>query len=75
MNEIDSPIIIDFLSLDVEGAELEVLNGIDFLNYNFKFILIESRDDQEIIKYLKNFDYSFLEKISKRDLFFKHNKF
>ena len=75
LNEINSPKIIDFLSLDVEGAELEVLNGIDFLNYNFKFILIESRDDQEIIKYLKNFDYSFLEKISKRDLFFKHNKF
>jgi FkbM family methyltransferase len=75
LNEIDSPKVIDFLSLDVEGAELEVLNGINFLNYYFKFILVESRDDQEIIKYLKNFDYNLVEKISKRDLFFKHNKF
>ena len=64
--------LIDFLSLDVEGSELEVLNGIDFRVYNFKFILVESRDDDEIIKYLSNKNYKFLEKISKRDLIFKY---
>ena len=51
-NEVQAPKLIDFLSLDVEGSELEVLNGIDFTIYNFKFILVESRDDDEIIKYL-----------------------
>ena len=70
-----APELIDFLSLDVEGAEIEVLNGIDFLNYNFKYILIESRDDEEIKKYLKEKNYIFLEKISKRDLFFKYSNF
>ncbi len=70
--EVNAPKLIDFLSLDVEGAELEVLNGIDFKIYNFKFILIESRDDDEIIKYLNNKNYKYLEKISKRDLIFKH---
>ena len=69
--EINAPKLMDFLSLDVEGAELEVLNGINLLTYNFKFILIESRDDDEIKKYLTNKSYIFLEKISKRDLLFK----
>ena len=69
--EINAPKLMDFLSLDVEGAELEVLNGINLLTYNFKFILIESRDDDEIKKYLINKNYIFLEKISKRDLLFK----
>ena len=70
--EVNTPKLIDFLSLDVEGSELEVLNGIDFTVYNFKFILVESRDDDEIIKYLDNKNYSFLEKITKRDLIFKY---
>ena len=72
--EVGTPKLIDFLSLDVEGSELEVLNGIDFKIYNFKFILVESRDDDEIIKYLSNKNYNFLEKISKRDLIFKYRE-
>lgn len=75
LDEINSPKIIDFLSLDVEGSELEVLNGINFSIYNFKFILVESRDDEEIIKYLNNLNYTLIEKISKRDLFFKYKEF
>jgi FkbM family methyltransferase len=75
LDEINSPKIIDFLSLDVEGSELEVLNGVNFSIYNFKFILIESRNDDEIINYLNNKNYTFLEKISKRDLFFKYRNF
>ena len=73
--EINAPKLMDFLSLDVEGSEIEVLNGINFLTYNFKFILIESRDDEEIKKYLINKKYNFLEKISKRDLLFKYKFF
>ena len=73
LQEVNTPKLIDFLSLDVEGSELEVLNGIDFKIYNFKFILVESRNDDEIVKYLSNKNYNFLEKISKRDLIFKYN--
>ena len=35
LDEAKAPLIIDFLSLDVEGAELEVLKGINFDNYKF----------------------------------------
>ncbi len=73
--EINAPKLMDFLSLDVEGSEIEVLNGINFLTYNFKFILIESRDDEEIKKYLISKNYHFLEKISKRDLIFKYKHY
>ena len=31
--------LIDFLSLDAEGAELEILKGINFNNYRFKNFL------------------------------------
>ncbi len=72
LDKSSAPNLIDFLSLDVEGTEIEVLNGINFSKYKFKYILIESRDDDEIKKYLNEKNYIFLEKISKRDLFFKY---
>lgn len=41
---------IDFLSLDVEGYEAQVLNGLDFNKYRPKFILVEARFKDEIEK-------------------------
>ncbi len=43
--------IIDFFSLDVEGYELEVLEGINFEKFRFKYILVETVN----IKKLNNF--------------------
>jgi hypothetical protein len=37
----DSPNFIEYLSIDVEGAEVEVLKGIDFKKYKFGMIHIE----------------------------------
>ena len=74
-DDVKAPRLMDFLSLDVEGTEFEVLNGINFSIYNFKYIMVESRNDEQLIDYLKNKDYFFLKKISKRDLIFKYKKF
>jgi FkbM family methyltransferase len=52
LQEAKSPELIDFLSLDVEGAELSVLQGIDHDQYKFKFILVESRNPDVIQNYL-----------------------
>ena len=49
----DAPNKIDFLSLDVESAEIEVHNGIDYNNYIFKYKLIESRNFETINNFLK----------------------
>jgi FkbM family methyltransferase len=57
---------IDFLSLDVEGYEYEVLKGINFDISRPRFILIEVRDIQKnkIFNLLERANYIFLENIS-----------
>jgi len=42
----DSTISIDFLSLDTEGYELKILNGLDLKKYSPKYILIEIYKNQ-----------------------------
>jgi len=63
-----APKIIDFFSLDVEGEELQVLQGINFREYSFKFILIEGFD-QEILNFLKEKKYTVLKKLKHDTLF------
>lgn len=41
LNEHNYPSFIEYVSLDVEGAELEVLNGMDFQKYTFGIMNIE----------------------------------
>ena len=68
----NAPKLIDFLSLDVEGAELDVLKGIDFERYNFRFMLIEIRNFDRINQFLKDYNYRFIEKLSIHDYLFKY---
>lgn len=51
---------IDFFSLDVEGYELEVLNGINFKKYFFKYILIEVNkcEEDELFPFMINQNYN-----------------
>ena len=69
-----APSLIDFLSLDVEGAELDVLKGINFSQYNFKYIVVECRSIQRLQDHLKNFKYKFIKKLSSYDYLFVLNK-
>ena len=45
LDEVKAPENIDFLSLDVEGAELEVLQGINFEKYKIDCILVEHNNE------------------------------
>ena len=51
---------IDFFSLDVEGAELEVLKGIDFSKLNIRTMTVEyahlSGGKMTLIRYLSKHD-------------------
>ena len=69
-----APNIIDFLSLDVEGAELAVLSGINFKKYKFKYMLIECRNKGNIKKFLSKFGYKLIDNLSHHDYLFKFNK-
>ena len=71
LKDIKAPKNIDFFSLDVEGEEWNVLNGINFNTYSFKFILIETRFFKKINIFLKKFNYKFEKKLSNIDYLFK----
>jgi FkbM family methyltransferase len=71
LQEVNAPCKIDFLSLDVEGAELEVLLGIDYENYTFGIICIESRNIDLIANFLSKRGYKLTEKISHHDYIFQ----
>ncbi len=65
--------MIDFFSLDVEGFEDQVIQGINFNKYNFKFFLIETKKD-EVIDFLNNNNYNLIRKLSHHDFLFEYNK-
>ncbi len=62
-----SPSLIDFLSLDVEGAELEVLKGVDHTHFKFKVICVESRNVERLSDFLLPLGYEYIEQISPHD--------
>jgi FkbM family methyltransferase len=74
LDECESPKIIDFFSLDVEGAEFTVLNGINYNRYNFRYILIETKNFQKIDIFLKSNNYKLLDKLSHHDYLYKYEK-
>jgi FkbM family methyltransferase len=64
---------IDFFSLDVEGYEVNVLQGLDLDTYRPTFMLVECLDDskkKEIEKHLGN-KYEFIKKVGKREFLYK----
>ena len=56
-----APSFIHFLSLDIEGAELEALKGVPFDKYRFGAMAIEHNDEEpkrtEILKFLEERGY------------------
>lgn len=49
---------IDYVSIDTEGTELDVLKGFDLVKWKPKVLLIENNyEDMEIEEYLKLFGY------------------
>jgi FkbM family methyltransferase len=55
------PSKIDFLSIDTEGSEIDVLNGLDLCRFDIKFMVVEHNGDfekkQEIINRLQKYGY------------------
>ena len=68
----NTPKIIDFFSLDVEGMELEVLQGINHDIYKFQYLLIEIRDFRSINNFLIKKNYILVSKLTKKDYLFKY---
>ena len=73
LDEANAPKVIDLLSLDVEGGEIEVLNGVAYATYRFKWILVESRDEKRIVEYLEAQGYSLHSKLTGHDFLFRNS--
>ena len=71
LDDAGAPTIIDLLSLDVEGGELEVLGGVDHSKYRFNWILVESRDKQRISDFLTARGYEFHAQLTGHDYLFQ----
>lgn len=61
---------IDFLSLDVEGYEAEVLRGMDLSVFHPTYVLVEARYREQVEEVLLP-HYRFVEQMSQHDLFYQ----
>lgn len=65
---------VDLFSLDVEGNEFSVLNGIDYDKVNIKVILVESRNVTRVQTLFESKNYRLYSKLTEHDyLFIKKN--
>ena len=69
-----APGVIDYLSIDIEGAEERVLAGFDFHRYLFKCMTIE-RPSQLLRDILRNNNYMFIREIPGLDCLYVHQTF
>ena len=73
--EAEAPALIDFLSLDVEGAEIDVLKGIDHMRRRFRHMLVECRDIPRLQGYLEPLGYRLVERFNEHDYLFAQTEF
>jgi FkbM family methyltransferase len=66
----EAPDKMDLLSLDVEGAELQVLYGLDHQRFRFKYLLIEYDDFDALDEYLRPLGYKYVDRLSHHDWLF-----
>ena len=64
LDNIKIPKTIDLFSLDVEGYEFEVLEGINFNSVKFKYILCETEFPEKLNNFLTQKKYKFVERFS-----------
>lgn len=66
---------VDFLSLDVEGYEISVLNGLNFNVYKPTYVLLEASTHEDrrssLISYMHEKNYNVIENIGCNDILFK----
>ncbi len=61
---------IDFLSIDTEGTELDVLKGFDINRWSPKLFVLENNfNESKFSEYLGNFGYVFSERVGVNDFF------
>lgn len=72
LDERNYPTNIDFISIDTENTELDVLKGLDLNKYNVKLLVIENNfNEPQIEEYLKKFNYKKVNRLAVNDFYTK----
>ena len=71
LDEIHAPPSIRFLSLDVEGGEMEVLRGLDLSKYSIEWVLVETQAPAKIANYLGERGYGLHSQLTPHDYIFR----
>jgi hypothetical protein len=68
--EAKAPPVIDLFSLDVEGVELQVLEGVNHDSFRFRNLLVECRSLPRMKDYLEERGYRLVQNLSEHDYLF-----
>jgi len=72
LEELNFPKNIDFISIDTENTELDVLKGIDLSKYNVTMLVIENNYDEPFCNdYLQQYGYTKIHRIAVNDFYVK----
>jgi len=76
-NVIGNNYSIDYLSIDVEGGEQDILDAIDFKLYDIKVLSIENNYPAEINfqKFLENKNFMYLDKVGVDEIYYNKEHF
>ena len=69
--------IIDFMSIDIEGHEMRVLNSIDFEKYEFRVICVENAtpEKQSFNEFFLERGFYFFDRVGADEIYFNSKKF
>jgi hypothetical protein len=64
-NENGASVVIDYMSLDIEGKEMETLKTFPWDKYRFNFLNIEYNQNKDVYKLIKNYlkQYGYVETV------------
>ena len=72
LDEFHYPINIDFISIDTENTELDVIKGLDLSRYNVRLLIIEDNfNEPHCENYLKLYGYKKIHRMGVNDFFLK----
>ena len=64
--------IVDIVSIDIEGNELEVIKSIDFNKHEIKVILLENNIPQKLnyINFFKTINFSYFDRVGMDEIYY-----
>ena len=72
LDEFKYPKDIDFISIDTENTELDVLKGLDLIRYNVRLLVIEDNFNEPFCEeYLRQYHYQKIHRIGVNNIFIK----